>query len=798
MQHVIKYDRMRYACPQLICREIFVSFVTLLLIAFSLLFGILYFPADAAADLDDNLKGVPPSAPSEWRYYGISADESKQWIQEGIIFAGWAAQWKGEGFSAGSAGKWHRIVNVYTAGDFLKNGFGPEEAREWMDHGIKSGQRAREYLSAGLDAGEAGTFWKKGLFPDEAKKWRDAGFDADAMLAWHYGPRMSEFYFTKDTRYSQTVYDIEFARSWRVSGFTAEEAHMAGTYGFELSEAKRWKEAGFSFNESVLWKDSGFTLEEALKNREAGLSPTDAELRRYESSDKGDEITGLDADITVKNDGTLEVIETATIIDRPGGEYKEGYHKSLQMWECRASNSQSIFPSPRMHVKSIEVDGQPGSHYISAGLLHFKIKDAPLPEGEHKVVIKYNTDVMIMNNPRHDELCFVIAGRAGRANHIRGSTATVRLPKGADVIFAGGYAGLRDRKDVGAEVEETGQGDIVRYFVKRPLREGMIFSVDIGFVKGYARASWLQRLVLLDRQTRRLLSSLFIFFSGLVVSFIYYWTAWVKVGRDPKGQGVELTEFSPPADIDPAGMRALLKKGKADHLSTTAAILSLAERGYIRIFEWEGAYKIQRTQAIDSQVSDREKTLLSTLFSERNMVVLTGSSERKLLSRAGRTLKTLLKKEYGKQTEQNIRYLWPGIVISVLFLLASLAVIDKSELVDRSRATTGLAVYASILCAGFGLLTLLFSRLLRRPAKGYVDLLEQLHSYAGFLKRNFTNLNAQKADIPPFLQEHLPYAIAAGVDVSHLLIRNGEAKWYKGTSGGFGCGDFIRTVKRSS
>ena len=378
------------------------------------------------------------------------------------------------------------------------------------------------------------------------------------------------------------------------------------------------------------------------------------------------------------------------------------------------------------------------------------------------------------------------------------ATATIRIPKGADVIFAGGYAGLKDRKDIVSKVEETAQGDIVRYSVTRPLREGMAFSIDIGFVKGYAKVLWLQRLVLFDRQKRRLLSSLLIFLSGLAVSFIYYWTVWYKVGRDPKGQGVLLTEFSPPTDIDPAEMRALLKKGKADHLSTTAAILSLAERGSIRIFESEGTYKIEKTQTIDSQLSDRGKALLSALFSERDMVVLTGLSERKLLSRAGRTLKTLLKKEYRKQTEQNIRYLWPGIIISVLFLLASLAIIDKSELVERSRASTGLAVYVSILCAGFGLLTLLFSRLLRRPAKEYVDLLEWLHAYADFLERNFSNLNAQRADIPPFLQKHLPYAIAAGVDVSHLLIRSGEAKWYRGVSGGFGCGDFIRTVKRSS
>jgi len=789
---------MRCTYSRLLSRRLSVLSGLIVLIAFSsaIVTGLLL--SEAAAHLDDNLKGVPPSTPSQWQYYGISAEESKKWIAEGIIFAGWAAQWKGEGFSAGTAGKWHKIADVYTAGDFLRNGFGPSEAKAWMDHGVKSAGRAREYLAAGLDAGEAGTFWEKGLYPSEVKDWRNAGFNAAEMLKWHYGPKESEFYSTKESRYSQVLYDVEFAKSWRDAGFMPEEAKRASTYQLKLDEVKPWKDAGFSFNDIVLWKDSGFTLEEALVSRGAGLGPSDAELRRYESSDKKDEITGLDADIAVKSDGTVDVTETVTIIDRPGGEYRVGYHRSLHMWECRASNSSSVFPGPRMHVKSVELDGQPASHHMADRVLYFKIKDAPLPEGEHKVVLKYNTDVIIMDNPHHDELCFVIAGRTGRANYIRKATATVRLPKGADVIFAGGYAGLWGRKDIVSEVEETDQGDIVRYSVTRPLREGMIFSVDIGFVKGYAKPSWLQRLAWLDRQTRRLLSSLLIFFSGLVVSFIYYVTAWLKVGRDPKGQGVTLTEFSSPADIDPAGMRALLGKGKADHLSMTAAIVSLAERGFIRIFESEGTYKIEKTQAIAPQISGREKALLAALFLERNMVVLTGRSERKLLSPPGRTLKTLLKGEYRKQTEQNIRYLWPGIITSVLCLWAALAIIDKSELLYRGKAGVSLALYGIFLAAGFTLLTLLFSRLLRRPAKEYVDLLQRLRAYADFLKRNFSDLNAQRADIPPFLREHLPYAIAAGVDVSHLVIRKGEAKWYKGSSGGFGCGDFTETVKKSS
>jgi hypothetical protein len=777
-------------------RHISVLTGLIVLIAFSSAIVIGLFTADAAAHLDDNLIGVPPSDISEWNYHGISQGESKRWIEEGIIFAAWAAQWQGEGFSAESAGKWHKIANVYTAGDFLKNGFGPEEAGEWMNHGIKSGLRAREYLSAGLDALEAGTFWKKGLYPEEAKEWKNAGFNAEAMLEWRYGPRMSEFYFTKDSIYSQTVYDVGFAMSWRNAGFTAEEAHLAGTYQFELTEARKWKDAGFSFKEMVRWKDSGFTLEKAVASRGASLSAIDAELKQYDSSVKEDEVSKLSADITVKHDGTLDVIETITIIDRPGGDYREGYYRYAPALECKLSSSGMLYAAPRLRVKSVELDHAPGDHELRDNVLYFKKNGTPLPEGKHRITLSYTTDSMVLDGPHHDELCFVIVGGIGKGNYIRNASATVRLPKGGHVIFANGNAGLRDRKDIISEIEETEQGDIVRYSVTRPLRQDMAFSVNIGFVKGYAKASWLQKLILLDRKSRRFLSSLLIFVSGLTVCFVYYWAAWSRVGRDPKGRGVAAAEFSPPGDIGPAGMRALMGKGKTDHLSTAAELLSLAKRGSIRILESEGTYKIEKMQTLLDQLPDWEKGFLAMLFQERNIVVLTGLSERKQLSRASQRLKSSLKSEYRKHTRQNMRYLWPGIIISALFLGASLAIIDKGELFDRGNAGAVMTGYAAVLAASFGLLTSLFARLLRQPTKEYVDLLERLHAYVNFLRRNFADLNA-RVYIPPFLQKHLPYAIAAGIDVDGLLIRSGETKWYKGASGDFECGDFILTVKRS-
>lgn len=765
-------------------------------VAFGLFTGFALFPAAAEAHLDANLVGVPPSAPAEWEYHGISAEESKRWIREGIIFAAWAAQWRDEGFSAETAGAWHRIANVYTAGGFLKNGFSPEEAGEWIDQGIKSGLRAREYLAAGIEAREAGTFWRKGLYPDEVKEWRNAGFDAESMRAWRNGPRVSRFYFTRDSAFSQAVYDVEFARSWRNAGFTAEEAQRAGIYRFELAEAKSWRDAGFSFTEMVRWRDSGFHLDEAVASRGAGLSAAAAELRRYDASAREDERTQFSADITVKGDGTLDIVETVTIIDRPGGAYRTGYYKELQPQACTTSGSARIFADPRMQVRSVELDGRSGEHVLTEGGLLFQQNGAPLPEGEHRLTLAYTTDRVVLDEPHHDELCIVIAGTVRPGDYLRNASATVRLPPGAHVIFAGGNAGLPERKDFVWEIEETGQGDIVRYAVTRPLRESMAFSVNLGFVKGYTRATRLQEFVFLDRKSGRFLSSLLVFLSGLAVSLFYYLLVWFRVGRDPKGQGGAPTEFSPPGDIEPAGMRAYLGKGKTDHLSVAALLLSLAQRGIITISEANGTYTMEKTGSVLPPLAESEEGFLTELFRDGNTVILTGRPVKTQLARAGRWLKAFWRSEYGKQTERNSRYLWPGIIISLLFLGTSLAMIDSRELIERGEAGLVLSGYAAFLAAGFGLLALLFARLFRRPSKESVHLLERFRAYSDFLRRSFTDAPG-RTFLPPLLQEHLPYAIAAGIGCDDLMIRNTEAKWYRGSSGGFSCADFSRTVQRA-
>lgn len=760
------------------------------------------FPCAANAEIDDNLKGVPPSSISEWNYYGFSAGESQKWIEEGIIFAGWAAQWRDEGFSAEAAGKWRKITNVYTAGDFLKNGFDDEEAQKWIGNGIRSGLRAREYLSAGLSAQEAASYWAKGIYPEELKEWKDAGFNAEEMLQWHYGPRESEFFFTKDSPSGRNLHKLDAAIQWRNAGFTPQEMRMFDRCRIGLEEASAWKAAGFTFGEAIQWRDLAFTLSEAVSYRNSGLSPANTELQRYDASDdKGDEITSLDTDITLHKDGTLDVVETTVIIDRPRGAYKKGYYKALPKYETLRSArslgfSKRTYSRPDFHIKSVEIDGVAADYYIDENSLYFGNKDNPLKEGEHSIKIAYTTDSRIVNEPHHDELCFSIIDNNPTEIYIRNASATIRLPRGAHVIFTEGNAGFDGRKNYVSSIEETDSGDIVHFTLTSPLKTGMSFKTNVGFIKGYVDEGRMHKFVQFDKREGRILSSLVISAVAFVVLFLYYLIVWFKVGRDPKSESAAATEFLPPGNMDPATMRSIHTRGKTDHISVAAEILYLAERGLIKISESSGTYKIIKMPAESIKLPIAAKGFYDNLWAGiQTELLLTRGKKNNEISIAAHSLKTLLKNERNTHMVSNSRYLWPGIIFAVLSIAFSLAIIDHNEY-NYGKNKIFIFIYTGFLTTIFAILSFIFMRLLRSMTENYAKLAQRVKSYTDYLSLSFADLSAS-GFLPSFLQEHLPYAIAADLHVEDATIRNGDVKWYHGTLEGLKCRKFNKMVKKS-
>ena len=71
--------------------------------------------------------------------------------------------------------------------------------------------------------------------------------------------------------------------------------------------------------------------------------------------------------------------------------------------------------------------------------------------------------------------------------------------------------------------------------------------------------------------------------AGLLALFSYYIPTWRHFGKDPE-PGVMFTRYEPPKGFSPASLRYIERMGY-DDASMTAAVVSLAVKGYLRIVE---------------------------------------------------------------------------------------------------------------------------------------------------------------------------------------------------------------------
>ncbi len=292
-------------------------------------------------------------APDPWARVGIGPLEAQQWREAGVQFAEWANQWKAEGFTAAEARDWvGASVDVYTAGDFRDAGFGVAETTGWIDSGVRSALRAKEFRDLGFAPSEAGEWWRLEFFPDDAADWRKEGLGPQTALEWKYGEK-EYAYSGRSKIWHRSVYSVEWARPWIAAGFAAAEARLARDYGIAFAEADAWRHAGFGFEEAVGWNDAGFTTEEAVRLKGAGLGAAEAD-ERQNSYSESDVVTSFHADVTLRPDARVEVTETILVSNAPGGILDRCLPRRFPAYiSLRRTNSSAIEGFPSYRVASV-------------------------------------------------------------------------------------------------------------------------------------------------------------------------------------------------------------------------------------------------------------------------------------------------------------------------------------------------------------------------------------------------------------------------------------------------------------
>jgi len=366
------------------------------------------------------------------------------------------------------------------------------------------------------------------------------------------------------------------------------------------------------------------------------------------------------SDITVEDDGSLQVTETITV-NSTGNQIRHGIFRDFPTTYTDPENNRYRVD---FQMLSAARDSAPEpfrvEDYFNGKRIYLGNRNAVVGPGRHVYTITYTTNRQLGFYKDHDEFFWNVTGN-GWDFPIDFASATVHLPLNipADKVTLSGFTGPKGSREsrLASSIEDAG----FEFTALRPLvwHEGL--SVLLQWPKGYITPpTFSQNLEFFFRDNRGAL----LLASGLLVTLLYYLIAWSSVGRDP-ARGVIMALYQPPANLSPSAMRFLMRMGY-DTKTFAAGILDMAVRGFLKISEESGAYRLTLTGKDDRVLTSDEKQIASELFEGRNELLLKQENHAAIKSAMVATHKWLKSAEEKTYFLTNSRYLIPAIALTVL------------------------------------------------------------------------------------------------------------------------------------
>ncbi|MBZ5520717.1 MAG: DUF2207 domain-containing protein [Acidobacteriia bacterium] len=383
-------------------------------------------------------------------------------------------------------------------------------------------------------------------------------------------------------------------------------------------------------------------------------------------------IHSFDSQITVQTDGVLQVRETITV-EAAGVEIKHGIYRDFPTrYKDMLGNARAV----GFKLAGVERDGRPEPFHtgdLENGIrVYIGDRKKELSPGIYTYVLRYETNRQLGFFKDHDELYWNVTGLSWKFP-IDVATATVLLPPKvrASSPALEGYTGPAGAKGQDYTAARDEQGNPVFRAENLSAYEGL--TIVVSWPKGLiAEPDSRQRLSWFVQDNRALIVGLI----GLAAVLLYYFLVWTAVGRDPR-PGTIMPLYEPPADISPAAMR-YLQQMEFDDRMLTADILDLAAKGYATIdcdkSDHYSAIRKPDSRKTEGRLLPDERTLARKLFESGDRVRFEQKNY-KLISAARDALRIGLKNAMEKvYFVTNIRYLWPGIALTALSVVALMLV----------------------------------------------------------------------------------------------------------------------------
>jgi predicted membrane protein DUF2207 len=349
-------------------------------------------------------------------------------------------------------------------------------------------------------------------------------------------------------------------------------------------------------------------------------------------------ITLFRTDVTVLENGTLEVIEEIAVNDAASF-YKYGFRRVLPIssedrWDVRYAGEYKQDNGIRVQILEVTEDRKPVKYEQGSGYgypqLSIGEQNAPFDSGKHHFIIHYMVESAMNLSGARDTLYWNADGH-GHEAPIEYAILSVRLPKGvpSDSVtveprVAGRGVSNPRRPETSLDRIDHGNGPVVYRALNVGPRQSL--SLVISWPSGYIRTPKLQSL----RRDAWVFAP-----PGLL--FLYYLIAWIWIGREPK-PGAIVARYEPPEGLSPAAAR-FIASGTTDGRSFAAVIAQLAVRGCLRVEFTNGKYNLSRLmsdRATESALAPEENRILGLLFEDGPTIELSGAMDQRNTAQNGR------------------------------------------------------------------------------------------------------------------------------------------------------------------
>lgn len=501
-------------------------------------------------------------------------------------------------------------------------------------------------------------------------------------------------------------------------------------------------------------------------------------------------IKSFNASYNLPKSGVVEVTED--ILYDFGTLERHGIYRYLP-YEYTLDNGKKAY----INISEISVTNDSGGQYQyekykENGNIVLKIGDPDQTvTGTHLYRITYKAKGAIRYFEEGDEFYWNVNG-TGWSVGVERISAKVYFPDGTGAesirhtCYRGAYSSTDNcqQSDVSGSVAtfyDSGLGAAEGLTIVASAPSGTFDKVDAGFMG------------------TGLSDSIMAFLVGLAVAipaltFVFMLRHWWKHGRDPKGRGTIVAEYSAPDGLTAIEVGTLLDN-RVDNKDLSAEIIYLATRGYLKIRREEGKgifkkddYTLIRLKDNRGALKPFDNTLLEGVFGSTDTEVKISDLKNEfythIQSLKQKVHNALVSDGYFKETVATTI----GKYLGIAFLLGFIGYWIAMGL---GALTNGLGAYIfGPSLVGSALIVGIFGLLMpARTARG-VEAKERILGLKEYMKvaegDRIKFHNAPKKD-PKKFEELLPYAMVLGVEKEWAQqfegIYKGSPGWYDDPSG---------------